>query len=160
MNGATSANPTKVAAGATRASFFQDIVVALSRVLHEQALSARDSAVLVRGVELLRFTGKGAVALPDPAAVSELEDTSNALAVLKAAAPATSVIDIDYFDGLRSALEAVASGDRSKDALSKVGEARQLFLSANEANLEASIQDSQEKLPSPLPTPSSVSLSS
>jgi hypothetical protein len=152
-----SMNPADIAASATRAGFFQDVVVASSRLLHNETASDRERRALRRGSELLRVAATSDAVLRQ-STTQELSDASATLAVIRAAGSDAS--DARYFQQLSSAIQAALRGKRTDTVMVKINMVRELFLAVNEASLDASIRFEQERQSSPLPMPSPVNSSS
>ena len=152
-----SMNPADVAASATRAGFFQDVVIAASRLMHAEEPSESERRALRRGSELLRIAANADAVLRQ-STTQELSDTSATLAVIRAAG--TDASDARYFQQLSSAIQSALRGERTDTVMAKINMVRELFLAVNEASLDASIRLEQERQSSPLPMPLPANLSS
>jgi len=150
-------NPADIAASATRAGFFQDVVVAASRLLHDEKASERERRALRQGSKLLRIAATSDAVLLQ-STTQELSEASATLAVIRAAG--TDASDARYFQQLSSAIQGALRGERTDSVMARVNMVRELFLAVNEASLDASIRFEQERQSSPLPMPVPVNSSS
>jgi len=139
-------NPAEIAAQATRAGFFQDVVVASSRLLHDEAPSDDEREALRRSSQILAVAASSKTVLRR-SVTQELSESSARLAVIRAAGDRAA--DSEFFASLRAAIDGALRGKRDESITAGINMVRDLFLAVNEASLYALVKDEQGRQSSP-----------
>jgi hypothetical protein len=129
-------------ASAAASGFLQDVVVAATRVIHNQDLRPRDSRALVLSNQLVRALLNDDVVLrrsPN----RELVDAS-ALAALDAVRPRNSEERSRQLKALAEGIENVVNGRRDAPTTEIAVELRDLFLRAGKRGLERTTVEAQD----------------
>jgi len=148
------ADPGEIAASATRAARFQDIVMATSRTLNGQDLVPKDRMALQRCQRLLSLAGTSDFVLSDSATTQSLADPSATLAVLRAAGGTRA--QADYFERMARTVGRILRGNRTPETLEATKSLRDLFIKVNEMSLDAAVEGELERQSSRLPIPSTA----
>jgi hypothetical protein len=127
-------NPEEIGRYVGTASFAQDVVLAASRFLNDQGLSARDRHALERCSEVLEMLNSDLVLqrVDD----RRLEDASQTIAALRVARD-EGTDGADYFQQLANAVELVLRGESTHETKALAQQLRGVFLRIGEFSLQA-----------------------
>jgi hypothetical protein len=128
------ANPREASAAVNIASFAQDVVLALSRLLHRQAMTERDRRALNRCRALIERLDAREVTLRRPSERSLAADAKT-VAVFRAARFARP-----HRDDLHQTMEVLdraLGGQLEESDLERLSELRETFLSVGRLNLQS-----------------------
>jgi hypothetical protein len=127
-------NPQRVSAAVNTAGFAQDVVMATSRLIHEQALTERDRQALEACRALLNRMLSTDIAV-ERSGERQL-DGSNTVALLRKARSAQPQ-DAGDLAHTVMALDQLLEGRRSAADVEEIGRLRDIFLTVGQANLAA-----------------------
>ncbi len=127
-------NPQRISAAVNTAGFAQDVVMATSRLIHEQDLTDRDYQALTACQGLLRRMLDSEIPVERPS--EQQLDGNNTVALLR---KARSAQPQDAGDLARTvtALDELLAGRRESEDIKEVCRLRDIFLAVGQANLAA-----------------------
>lgn len=133
--------PREASTAVHTASFAQDVVLALSRILHQQALSDRDRRALQRCHALLERLASTKPTLRRPGERALSADMQT-LAAFRAARSARA--HRDDVHQVMEMLERALTGSHGAPDLERIRELREVFLSIGQLNLKAMAREERE----------------
>jgi len=126
-------NPQRVSAAVNTAGFAQDVVVAASRLIHDQPLTDRDREALAACRDLLRWMGSTEVSFAR-SGERQLAASNTAALLRKARAGSAEGSDLE---AIVKAIDHLLGGQRDEDSVQQVRKLREVFLTVGEVNLAA-----------------------
>jgi hypothetical protein len=139
-------NPQRVSAAVNTASFAQDVVMATSRLIHGQELTARDSKALTECRDLLDRMLSPEIAI-ERSGERQLEGVDT-VALLRKARSAKPQDASDLAQTV-AALDHLLAGDRHRDDVQEICRLRDIFLTVGQANLATMAQSTGRDIPDP-----------
>jgi len=135
------ASPREASTAVNTASFAQDVVLALSRTLHQQSLTDRDRRALRRCHALLERLAAAEPTLRRPGERALSTDTKT-IAAFRAARSARA--NRDDLHQVMGVLDRVLGGEQTEQDVERLRELREIFLSIGRLNLKAMAREGRE----------------
>lgn len=140
-------NPRDIAAGATVSGRFHDVVVSLSKVIHDVELEPDDRNALRWAKELLSSAGATRTIVTMPSA-KELTSQANPILILRRAAQPTAGDDPDQvLLDLSKSLDAILRGQRNESLSESLTSVRTIFSMVSQMALGANVSRKTEQAP-------------
>jgi|SRR5277367_2694553 len=127
-------NPQRVSTAVNTAGFAQDVVMATSRLIHEQELTDRDHRALEECRALLERMRSPEIAIENSG--ERQLDGSDTVALLREARSAHPQVAGDLAQTV-TALDELLEGHRDSQFVEEIGRLRDIFLTVGRANLAA-----------------------
>lgn len=134
--------PREASAAVNTASFAQDVVLALSRVLHQRPLTERDRRALMRCRAMLERLSSREIALHKPGERA-LSIDAKTVATFRAARSARP--QRENLDQMLGVVDRALGGERAKQDVDHLRELREIFLSVGRLNLRAMADEDRER---------------
>jgi hypothetical protein len=141
------ANPRELATGATVSARFHDVVVAVTKAIHEAPLNSGDKEDLRWAKDLLSSAGTKRTVVTMPSA-HELSNQANPVLFIKRAAGPAAGEDPEL--GLRKMsknLDAVLRGQRNEELAESLHAVRTIFSMVSQMTLGANVSRNSEHSP-------------
>jgi hypothetical protein len=138
------ANPRELAAEATLSARFHDVVVGLTKAIHNAPLDSEDKDALRWAKRLLNSAGTQRAVVTMPSA-HELSNQANPVLFVRRAAAGE-----DFERGLRDMgqdLESVLTGQRNEELSESLHTVRTIFSMVSQMTLGANVSRSNEQTP-------------
>lgn len=131
-------NPKDIAANATAAGRFHDVVISASRALHEQELRPKDRDSLEWARKVLQSAGEGMVgAMP---AAKALVGSADPILVIRKAALSSANDDLDSrLRGLSKDIPKILAGGRSDHLIQSLESLRTIFSMVSRMSLNTEV---------------------
>jgi hypothetical protein len=135
-------SPREASAAVNTASFAQDVVLALSRILHQRPLTERDRRALARCRAMLERLSSREITLHG-AGERALSTDANTVAAFRAARSARP--QREDLEQMLGVVDRAIAGERAEQDLDRLRELREIFLSVGRLNLKAMADEDREQ---------------
>ena len=140
-------NPRDIATGATISGQFHDVVVSLSKVLHEVELEPEDLDALRWAKKMLNSAGASRMIASMPSA-KELSSQANPILILRRAAqPTPGENPDDVLVRLSKSLDDALRGKRDESLFESLTSVRTIFSMVSQISLGANVAKKSEQDP-------------
>lgn len=139
-------NPRDIATDATVSGRFHDVVVSLSKAIHEVELDSRDLEELQWAKSLLDSAGATSAIVTMPSA-KELSSRANPVLILKRVAQPPGEDPDKRFRELSQVLESVIRGQRDPNLSESLESVRSIFSMVSQMTLGANVAKKTEQAP-------------
>jgi hypothetical protein len=135
-------SPREASAAVNTASFAQDVVLALSRILHQRPLTDRDRRALTRCRAMLERLSSREITLHKPGERA-LSPDAKTVAAFRAARSARQ--HRDDLDQMLGVVARALTDERAPQDLDRLRELREIFLSVGRLNLRAMADEDRDQ---------------